>query len=55
MTLSGKRPRESIDLERWQIEEIKKGIDEADRDEFASDEDVQQVLRRWLRHPAANC
>jgi predicted transcriptional regulator len=36
-------------LERWQLEEIKKAIAEADRGEFASDEEVGQVLKRWTR------
>jgi predicted transcriptional regulator len=41
---------------QWQIEEIKKGLDEADRGEFASDEEVEQVLTRWTRSgPAGNC
>jgi predicted transcriptional regulator len=43
-------------LERWRIEEIKKGLDEADRGEFASDEEVEQVLKRWTRpRPTDNC
>ncbi|MGA7558842.1 MAG: hypothetical protein WCF61_16755 [Terriglobales bacterium] len=36
------------DVERWQIEEIKKGLEEADRGEFASDEEVDEVLKRWM-------
>ena len=47
MTPSRKETRELSDLERWQIEEIKKGIAEADRGEFASDEEVEQSLKRW--------
>jgi len=55
MTLSKKESRELSDLERWQIEEIKKGIAEADRGEFASDEEVEQVLKRWMRwHTTGN-
>jgi predicted transcriptional regulator len=49
MTPSGKETRELSDLERWQIEEIKKGLEEADRGEFASDEEVQQTLKRLTR------
>jgi RHH-type transcriptional regulator, rel operon repressor / antitoxin RelB len=44
-----KKTRELSDLEQWQIEEIKKGLEEADRGEFASDEEVQQTLKRWTR------
>jgi predicted transcriptional regulator len=47
MPVSGKGTRELSDLEEWRIEEIKKGLAEADRREFASDEEVEQVLNRW--------
>jgi predicted transcriptional regulator len=40
---------ELADLGRWQIEEIKKAIAEADRGEFASHEEVERVLSRWTR------
>jgi predicted transcriptional regulator len=51
-----KETRESEDLDQWQIEEIKKALDEADRGEFASDEEVEQVLKRWTSgRPAGNC
>jgi len=49
MTPSRKETRELSDVERWQIEEIKKGIAEADRGEFASDEEMQQTLKRLTR------
>jgi RHH-type transcriptional regulator, rel operon repressor / antitoxin RelB len=38
--------REYVSLNEWQIEEIKKGVAEADRGEFATEKDVKQVLRR---------
>lgn len=38
-----------IDVHRWQIEEIKKGIAEADRGEFASDADMEESFARWTR------
>ena len=40
---------DSGDLNNWQIKEIKKAIIEADRDEFASDKEVQQVFARLTR------
>jgi len=49
MPLSRKATREIDALAQWQIEEIKKGLEEADRGEFASDEEVEEVLRRWTR------
>jgi RHH-type transcriptional regulator, rel operon repressor / antitoxin RelB len=39
--------REYLSLNEWQIAEIKKGLAEADRGEFASDRDIEQVLRKW--------
>jgi predicted transcriptional regulator len=55
MSTEGDEARELEDVDRWQIEEIKKGIAEANRGEIASDEEVEQVLRRWLpRRPSGN-
>ena len=34
-------------LNEWQILEIRKGIEEADRGEFATDEEVRQLLKYW--------
>jgi predicted transcriptional regulator len=51
-----KTSSESEELERWQIEQIEKSIAEADRGEFASDEEVEQLLKRWTRfRPTGNC
>jgi predicted transcriptional regulator len=52
MPPSRKEARELDALAQWQIEEIKKGLEEADRGEFASDEEVEQVLKRWTRGQA---
>ncbi|PYX09447.1 MAG: CopG family transcriptional regulator [Acidobacteria bacterium] len=41
--------REYVALNEWQIEEIKKGVAEADRGEFAAEKDVKQVLSKWKR------
>jgi predicted transcriptional regulator len=49
MSLSEKETRELDDVERWQLEEIKKGLEEADRGEFASEEEIQQTLQRLMR------
>ena len=54
--MTTKKTRELDDVERWQIEEIKKGLEEADRGEFASDEEVKETLNRLTRvRPAGNC
>jgi predicted transcriptional regulator len=56
MPPSRKETRELDALAQWQIEEIEKGIAEADRGEFASDEEVEQVLKRWTHgSPTGNC
>jgi RHH-type transcriptional regulator, rel operon repressor / antitoxin RelB len=39
--------REYVAVNEWQIGEIKKGLAEADRGEFASDEQVRRVLNKW--------
>ena len=38
-----------IDVHRWQIEEIKQGIAEADRGEFVSEADMEASFARWTR------
>ena len=56
MPRSRNETRELDALAQWQIEEIKKALDEADRGEFASDEEVEQVLKRWTHgRPTGNC
>jgi RHH-type transcriptional regulator, rel operon repressor / antitoxin RelB len=37
-----------IALNEWQIEEITKGVAEAERGDFASDEEVEQTLKEWI-------
>lgn len=39
--------REYVEVNEWQIEEIKKALAEADRGEFASDEQVQRMMNKW--------
>jgi len=38
--------REYVALNDWQIAEIKKGMAEADRGEFASDSAIEKTIRR---------
>jgi len=42
------------ELLRWQTDEIKKGIEEADRNEFASEHEVQKVLKKWNTKKSSN-
>jgi len=39
--------REFIEINEWQIEEIKDAIKEADAGDFASDREVQTVFNKW--------
>ncbi len=41
-------------LNNWQLEEITKGLAEAERKEFASDNEVEQILKKWIRQIAFN-
>jgi predicted transcriptional regulator len=41
--------QEFVTVNEWQINEIRKGIAEADAGDFASEKEVQQVLKRWMR------
>ena len=36
-----------LDMEAWQIKEIKKGLQEADAGDFATDTEVEAVLSKW--------
>ena len=39
--------REFIELNEWQIREIQTAIKEADQGDFASDQDVTNLLTKW--------
>ena len=39
--------REYVSLNDWQIAEIKKGIAEADRGDFASDKELERTVKKW--------
>jgi RHH-type rel operon transcriptional repressor/antitoxin RelB len=47
--LAAEAVREYVALNEWQIEEIKKGLREAELGDFASDKEVQQSLKKWAR------
>ena len=40
---------EYVSVNEWQINEIKKGLAEADAGDFASEEEMQQTIRRLTR------
>ena len=45
--LAAQAIREFVDLNEWQIQEIRRALVEADSDDFASDELVRDVLGKW--------
>jgi len=44
--------RNYVALNDWQIEEIKRGVAEADRGDFASEQDVERMLTKWTSRKA---
>jgi len=38
-----------VELQEWQLAEIEAGLAEADRREFASDEDVAKVVGKYVK------
>ena len=45
--LAAEAVREFIEINEWQIEEIKDAVKEADAGDFASDREVQTVFNKW--------
>ncbi|WP_376985070.1 CopG family ribbon-helix-helix protein [Bosea sp. R86505] len=50
--LAAKAIENYVELNAWQIARIKDGIAEADRGEFASDEEVEAVFAKYRAQPA---
>jgi predicted transcriptional regulator len=48
--LAGQAIRDYIERESWQIAEITQAITEADKGEFASDEEINNISAKWQRH-----
>ena len=45
--LAAEAIRSYVELQEWQIEEIKKGLKEAEAGEFAGDEEVDAFFEKW--------
>lgn len=39
--------KQYLDIESWQISELKNALAEADAGDFASDEELEQLMRKW--------
>ncbi|MEI7842089.1 MAG: CopG family ribbon-helix-helix protein [Gallionellaceae bacterium] len=48
--LAGQAIRDFVERESWQIAEITQAISEADRADFASDEEVNKISAKWQRN-----
>ncbi len=47
--LAAEAIREFVELNEWQIEQIKKAVEHADAGKFATDDEVKQARNRWKR------
>ena len=45
--LAAEAIREFLELNEWQIQEIKASIEEANNGDFANDKDVKQTFKQW--------
>ena len=45
--LAAEAIRDFVDVNEWQVGEIREALAEADRGDFASEERVEEVFRKW--------
>jgi len=45
--LAAEAVREFIEINEWQIEEIKAAVKEADAGDFASEQEVRAIFNKW--------
>ena len=45
--LAAEAIRDFVDVNEWQVSEVREALAEADRGEFASDAEVDEVFRKW--------
>ena len=45
--LAAQAIRDFVDLNEWQVQEIRNAIAEADREDFAGEDEVKEVLGKW--------
>ena len=50
--LAAEAIREYVDINEWQVQEIKKGLAEADAGDFATDEEVENAIAKLTRRRA---
>jgi len=47
--LAAEAIREFVAINEWQIQEIKKAIQQADAGDFVTDEEVEEMFRKWAK------
>ncbi len=47
--LAAEAIREYVALNEWQVEEIEKAIRQADAGDFATDEEVEEMFKKWAK------
>lgn len=47
--LAAQAIRDYVELNEWQVAEVRKGLAEADRGEFATEKQVDAVVKKWAR------
>jgi len=47
--LAAEAIKDYIELNEWQINEIKMALREADSNEFATDKEVDKILKKWAK------
>jgi predicted transcriptional regulator len=47
--LAAEAIRDYVELNEWQIKEIKKAIKQADAGDFATDEEVEAMFKKWTK------
>ena len=45
--LAAEAIREYVEINEWQLQEIQNGVAEADAGEFASDDELASLARKW--------
>ena len=45
--LAAEAVREFVEINEWQIEEVKNAIKEADAEDFSSDQEVWAIFNKW--------
>jgi predicted transcriptional regulator len=45
--LAAEAVREFVEINEWQIEEVKNAVKEADAEDFSTDQEIRAVFNKW--------